>query len=88
MGNEASQEETEVKMVDTNGNVNNNIIIQQKEAKDVHTQMLISEKLYWANCILIMFEVWKVGVYIFHSVKKSWKRNQEIINRNNSRQEP
>lgn len=88
MGNEASQEETELKMVDTNGNVNNNIIIQQKEAKDVHTQMLISEKLYWVNCILIMFEVWKVGVYIFHSVKKSWKRNQEIINRNNSRQEP
>lgn len=84
MGNQPSQEETELKMVDANGNINNNIIIQQKEAKDVHSQLLISEKLYYANCILIIFEVWKVGVYIFHSVKKSWKKNQEILTRNNN----
>lgn len=35
MGNQLSKENTDFKMVDSNGNINNNIIFQN-EGKDVH----------------------------------------------------
>lgn len=84
MGNQpSSKEETEVKMIDSNGNINNNIVFQN-EAKDVHQQLLMSEKIYLATCVLIMFEIWKMSIYVFHSVKKSWVRRYGKGNNNNN----
>lgn len=77
----SSEEEIEMKTVDTNGNVNNNIIIQ--EAKDTHTQMVLNERLLWATYLLVGAEIIKLGIYLFHSFKKALKKKY-TKNTNNS----
>lgn len=67
--------ETETKTVDSNGNINNNVIIQ--EASDTHTQMLIGEKMLTATYILVLAEIIKLGVYIYHSFKKAMKKRYQ-----------
>lgn len=71
----SEEEEIEMKTVDTNGNVNNNIIIQ--EARDTHHQMLIGEKLLWATYALVAAEIIKLGVYLYHSFKKTIKKKYQ-----------
>lgn len=68
----SSEEETEMKTVDSNGNVNNNIIIQ--EARDTHSQMLLNERLLYATYILVGAEMIKLGIYLYHSFKKTLKK--------------
>lgn len=53
----SSEESNEMKTVDTNGNVNNNIVIQ--EASDTHRQMIMREKLLFATYVLA--EIIKLG---------------------------
>lgn len=71
MGTTSSTENVEQKAIDANGNVNNNIIIQ--EAKDTHSQMIANEKLLVATYFLCAIETIKVGVYIFLKYKKNLK---------------
>lgn len=71
----SNEEEVETKTIDANGNVNNNIII--REANDTHSQMLIGEKMLFATYILIAAEVLKLGLYIFHSFKKTLKKKYQ-----------
>lgn len=54
----SSEESIESKTVDSNGQVNNNIIIQ--EARDTHSQMVLSEKLLFGTYILIGLEIVKI----------------------------
>lgn len=75
MGSSQSAEETEVKTVDSNGNINNNIILQ--EAHDTHTQMVINEKLLLATYALVLAEVIKVGIYLFHAFRKTLKKKYQ-----------
>lgn len=71
MGTTSSTENVEQKAIDANGNVNNNIIIQ--EAKDTHSQMIANEKLLVATYFLCAIETIKIGVYIFLKYKKNLK---------------
>lgn len=61
-----------MKTVDTTGNVNNNIIIQ--EAKDTHSQMIIDEKILFATHVLIGIKVLQLTIYAFHALRKMFKR--------------
>lgn len=56
----SSEEEVEVKTVDTTGTVNNNIIVQ--EARDTHSQMISNEKLLFATYLLVAAEALKLGL--------------------------
>lgn len=73
----SSEENVEEKMVDTNGNVNNNIIIQ--EAKDTHLQAALSEKLLCATYALVIFEILKLGICSYNMwirrMKKKYNNN-------------
>lgn len=71
MGTTSSTENVEQKAIDANGNVDNNIIIQ--EANDTHSQMITNEKLLLATYILCAMEIIKMGVYIFLKYKKNLK---------------
>lgn len=71
----SEEEEVKTKTVDTTGNVNNNIIIQ--EARDTHHQMLIGEKLLIATYALVAAELIKLEVYIYHSFKKTIKKKYQ-----------
>lgn len=75
----SSEEEVEMKTVDTNGNINNNVII--REANDTHSQMLIGEKMLIATYILVSAEVIKLGLYIYHSFKKTLKKRYQTTPR-------
>lgn len=68
----SSEEETDTKIVDSNGQVNNNIVIQ--EAKDVHKQMLSSEYLVIASYFLCFAEIVKIVIYIYTSHQRRMKR--------------
>lgn len=68
----SSEEIVEENLVDSNGHVNNNIVIQ--EAKDTHQQLLVNDKLLWATYILVLAEVVKFGIYLFCSYKKTMKK--------------
>lgn len=71
----SSEEET--KMVDTNGQVNNNIIIQ--EAADIHDQTQNSERLLMVMYFTCILEVIKIGLYVYNCftkrMKKKYSRN-------------
>lgn len=71
----SEEESVEQKTVDTNGNVNNNIIIQ--EAHDTHSQMLIGERMLIATYALVCAELLKLGVYLYHSFKKTIKKKYQ-----------
>lgn len=71
----SSEEEVETKTVDSNGNVNNNIII--REANDTHSQMLIGEKMLIASYLLVAAEVLKLAIHLYNSFKKTLKRKYQ-----------
>lgn len=75
MGSSQSAEETEVKTVDSNGNINNNIIL--REAQDTHTQMIINEKMLWAAYALVLAEIIKLAIYLFHTCRKTLKKKYQ-----------
>lgn len=82
MGSWFSSEEvrTEEKTVDSNGHVNNNIIIQ--EARDTHSQMIINEKLLFATYVLCLMEVIKLVLYCVGAYNKFIKKKYSGQNRN------
>lgn len=75
----SSEENNEMKTVDSTGQVNNNIVIQ--EAADTHHQMITSEKLLFATYLLVFFEIIKLIVFGFTAFKRKIKKNYQ--NRNN-----
>lgn len=78
----SSEERIEEKVVDSTGQVNNNIVIQ--EAHDTHSQLLINEKLLWATYILIALEVIKLAVYLFTTYRKKLKKALQQNHNNNA----
>lgn len=68
-------QEIEQKTVDSNGNINNNVIIQ--EAADTHHQTIIGEKMLIATYILVAAEVMKLGIYLYHSFAKKFKKKYQ-----------
>lgn len=70
----SSEESVEQKTIDTNGNgqVNNNIVIQ--EARDTHSQLLVNEKLLYATYALVVFELIKLSTYLFTTYRKKMKK--------------
>lgn len=68
----SSEENVEETMIDTNGHVNNNIIIQ--EAKDTHLQAATSERLLIATYVLIGIEVLKLTLCTYNMWKRQLKR--------------
>lgn len=76
MGIFGSSEETiETKTVDSNGQVNNNIIIQ--EARDTHSQMVLSEKLLTGTYILIGLEIVKIIICSISAYRRHIKKKYE-----------
>lgn len=71
----SSEEEVEMKTVDTTGTVNNNIIVQ--EARDTHSQMISNEKLLFATYLLVAAEALKLGLYLFHAIRKKLKKKYQ-----------
>lgn len=71
----SSEESVEQKVVDTTGNVNNNIIIQ--EANDTHHQMLLSEKLLFGTYCLVGIELIKLSIYFFGAFKRHVKKRYQ-----------
>lgn len=71
----SAESKTDEKLVDTNGQVNNNIIIQ--EANDTHTQMIINEKLLYATYLLCLIEMFKVILYLVNAYKRHIKKKFE-----------
>ena len=69
---DSSEEVIEEKLVDTNGNVNNNIIIQ--EAKDTHWQAATSEKLLFATYVLVLVEILKLGICSYNAWRRQMKK--------------
>lgn len=76
-GFSSSEEVTEEKAVDSNGHVNNNIIIQ--EAKDTHLHAALSEKLLFATYALVALEIIKLAICI---VQRMEETNQEKLQQN------
>lgn len=68
----SSEENIDQKTIDTNGQVNNNIVIQ--EAKDTHSQLLVNSKLLYATYALVGFEIIKLATYMFASYTKRMKK--------------
>lgn len=68
----SSEEETEIKNVDTTGQVNNNVVIQN--ARDNHHQVLLDEKILFATHLLVAMKVLEMLIYAFHSLRKAFKR--------------
>lgn len=69
----SSEETNNEKNIDTAGDVNNNIIIQQ-EAKDVHNQLMLNQKMLIAAYCLVFFEVVKLGIYLYTQFRKNLKK--------------
>lgn len=71
----SSEESVENKVVESSGHVNNNIIIQ--EAKDTHSQMILSEKLLFGTYILIGLEFFKIGICLFSAYRRCIKKKYQ-----------
>lgn len=74
MGSWFSKEEIKIdeKVVDTNGAINNNIIL--REVNDTHSQMLINQDLLYATYFLCLIEAIKLAIYLFNAYKKHVKK--------------
>lgn len=68
----SSEEKIEEKTIDAAGHVNNNIVIQ--EARDTHTQMLVSERLLLATYMLVIFEIIKLAAYLYGQCRSKLKK--------------
>lgn len=77
---ESSEEEVASNAVDSNGQVNNNIIIQ--EAKDTHSQLKMSESLLYATYFICLCELAKLCMYLYISHTKKLKKRYEQNNHN------
>lgn len=71
----SSEESTEIKAIDSNGQVNNNIIIQ--EARDTHAQLAISEKLVFGTYVLIALEAFKIGICLVSAYRRHIKKRYQ-----------
>lgn len=78
----SSEEKIDEKMVDSNGHVNNNIIIQ--EAEDTHLQAALSEKLLFCTYILVLLEIVKLTICLY----TTWKRHMKKKYNRNTRPTP
>lgn len=79
---DSSEEIIEEKLVDCNGNVNNNIIIQ--EAKDTHLQATLSERLLTATYFLVALETAKWAICFYNMWRRQIKKK---YNKNNNDQQ-
>lgn len=61
------------KMVDTAGQVNNNVIIQQA-AKDTHHSVILGERLLTATYMLVGAEILKILLYTFQTIRRQLKK--------------
>lgn len=68
----SSEENMDQKVVDSTGQVNNNIVIQ--EARDTHEQVKINERMLTTMYIMCVVEIIKLGVYIYNRFKKNLKK--------------
>lgn len=75
-GDTKEDNKTEIKEIDTNGNVNNNIILRQ-EAADTHSTMILGERMVIATYLLVGAEILKLGIYIFHMIRKNLKKKYQ-----------
>lgn len=71
---------SEEKLIDSNGHVNNNIIIQ--EARDTHQQAILSEHLLYGMYVLITFETIKLGICTYNMWKRRVKKYYTERNNN------
>lgn len=62
----------EEKMIDTNGQVNNNIVIQ--EAADIHDQAKTSERILFVMYFTCILEIIKIGIFIYSCFIKKMKK--------------
>lgn len=75
----SSEEIVEEKLVDTNGNVNNNIIIQ--EAKDTHQLATLGEQLLMATYVMVGLELVKLSICFYKLWHRNLKRKYVATNR-------
>lgn len=71
----SSEESIENKAIESNGQVNNNIILQ--EASDTHSQMVFSEKLLFGTYILIGLETVKIFICLFSAYRRHVKKKYQ-----------
>lgn len=81
-GSDSKEESKEENSIDSQGHVNNNVIIQ--EAADTHTQVGLNERLLIATYILVFAEMSKLAIYIYtqwrRNLKKKYDKNQRTTN--------
>lgn len=75
----SSEENIEQKVVDSTGQVNNNIVVQT--AHDTHHQMLVSEKLLMATYVIIGLEVVKLIICSYGALKRKIKKRYQDANK-------
>lgn len=68
----SSEEVNNQKTIDSNGQVNNNIII--REANDVHQQLLLSEKLMCIMYVMCGLEIVKFGMFVYCKFIRKMKK--------------
>lgn len=80
----SSEEEgsVEQKSVDSNGHVNNNIVIQG--AKDIHQTSQTSEMLLLSAYFLCAMEIIKLMLYFYTNYTKKLKRRYQTSNGSNA----
>lgn len=76
----SSEENIEQKAIESNGQVNNNIIIQ--EAKDVHEQLKLNERLLNMSYIICAIEILKLAMYMYCKFTKKIKKKYDKTNNN------
>lgn len=73
-----SSEENNVKTIDTNGQVNNNIII--READDIHEQLKLNQTAVTLMYVTCVVQLLKFGMYIYckfvGKMKKKYSSDQ------------
>lgn len=78
MGGTSSKDDKEWKNIDTAGQVNNNIVIQQQEAKDIHAQLKINDQMLTIMFAMFVLEVIKFILYVFFKFKKNLKKRYSV----------
>lgn len=79
----SSEETNEENLVDSNGHVNNNIVIQ--EARDTHFQAATSEKLLFATYVLVELETIKLLICFYSMWRRQMKKKYNNNNDNEHR---
>lgn len=78
----SSEEKVEEKTIDSTGNVNNNIVIQ--ESRDIHGMLKIDEKILYIMYIMCVVEIIKLGIYVYGSFRKTLKKKYHSKNQQNN----